>query len=72
LLGRGEPAVALYPPGRGVGLHYSAVLEARLYNWRAKADVLIRIPENEGFDTGGKFMNISAFKRTAGGLYGLW
>jgi len=70
--GRNEPAIAIYAAGSG-GYHYSPVLEARLYNWRVKADVLVRIPVNEGFKKiGGKFINISAFKLTVGGLYGLW
>ncbi|WP_456413872.1 hypothetical protein [Oceanithermus profundus] len=69
---RNEPAIAIYATGGG-SYHYSPVLEARLYNWRVKADVLVRIPANEKFDKiGGKFINISAFKLTAGGLYGLW
>ncbi len=68
---RNEPAIAIYVVGGG-GYHYSPVLEARLYNWRVKADVLVRAPENEGFPVSGKFVNISAFKLTAGGLYGLW
>ncbi len=69
---RNEPAIAIYATGGG-SYHYSPVLEARLYNWRVKADVLVRVPANEKFDEiGGKFINISAFKLTAGGLYGLW
>ena len=69
---RNEPAVALYPPGRSVGLHYSPILESRLYNWRTKAEVLIKVPPNEGGDHAGKFINITyRAKDMAGGVYAI-
>ena len=69
---RGEPAVALYPPGRSLGLHYSPILESRLYNWRTKAEVLIKVPPNEGGDHAGKFINITyRAQDMAGGVYAI-
>ena len=56
-------------------LHCASTLEARLYNWRVTAEVLVRIPwgETEGGPYNGKFLNITGYLPTtrAGGYYAL-
>ena len=67
---RNEPGIALHPWGDGQ-YHYSPTLEARLYNWRTSATVLVRINWTEGSPLDGKFVNISYYGHIAGGFYAL-
>jgi len=70
-----EPGVALYPVSKGH--HYSPTLEARLYNWRTTAEVLVRVPWGEisKWANNGKFLNITGtylVSTKAGGYYALY
>jgi len=67
---RNEPGIALHPWGDGQ-YHYSPTLEARLYNWRTSATVLVRVNWTEGSPLSGKFVNISYYGHIAGGYYAL-
>ena len=53
--------------------HYAPTLEARLYNWRVRAEVLARMPYGELSDgrIDGKFVNISSYNLLTGGFYEL-
>jgi len=69
---RNEPGIALYATDTGFNEHhYTPTLEARLYNWRVTAEVLVRIPWGEtGGPHDGKFKNITSYLE-AGGYYAL-
>ncbi len=69
---RNEPGIALHRWGDLASYHYSPTLEARLYNWRVRAEVLTRVSWSEGSPLDGKFVNISRFNAIAGGFYALY
>ncbi len=78
---RNEPGIALMPTspnaqasgGIPLGYHYAPTLEARLYNWHVRAEVLARMPYGELSDSriDGKFVNISSYNLLTGGFYEL-